>query len=94
MAAQGKLRTFSGGYAAYCIACKEYHIFDRRWEFNGDFDIPSFTPSMLVSDGWNGICHSFVVNGEWRYLSDCSHPLAGCVAELRNEEELEFAEIN
>jgi hypothetical protein len=32
----------------YCPACKCGHGFDKRWSFNGDFDKPTFTPSMLV----------------------------------------------
>lgn len=94
MAANGKLRKFFEGYAAYCPACEEYHIFDLRWKFNGDFNSPTFTPSMLVTDERNGVCHSFIVNGEWRYLSDCSHSLAGCVAGMRDEEALENAETD
>jgi len=32
-----------------CPGCKHYHVFDQRWTFNGDFDKPTFTPSMLVN---------------------------------------------
>lgn len=94
MSAQGKLRKTESGYAAFCPGCKEYHIFDSRWSFNGDFDAPSFNPSFLAwtngdSDPeWNipaSRCHSFVVNGEWRFLEDCTHGLKGSVQPMRNE---------
>lgn len=57
------------------------------WEFNGDLDRPTFTPSILtkVTNPYSGktmICHSFVTDGRIRYLSDCTHKLAGQEVEL------------
>jgi hypothetical protein len=53
---QGKLRTLSDGKLAfYCNGCKQYHGINidsntsPNWEFNGDYDKPTFTPSILVS---------------------------------------------
>jgi hypothetical protein len=38
-------------------------------------------------DGWGGgyveeVCHSFVTNGQIKYLSDCTHELAGQTIDL------------
>jgi hypothetical protein len=36
------------GWIIYCPGCKEYHHLDHRWTFNGDFNRPTFQPSLLV----------------------------------------------
>jgi hypothetical protein len=100
MSAQGKLRKTESGYASFCPGCKEYHIFDRRWIFDGNFDAPTFSPSLLVrtqGDKEWGIldtcCHSFVRDGNWQFLDDCTHELRGQTVLMRNEEEgWKFAE--
>lgn len=55
MAARGKLRTFEGGRVAFmCPGCKELHQVSigegagPRWGFNGEYDRPTFTPSVLM----------------------------------------------
>lgn len=87
-----------------CPGCEEPHFVrvgvpDRPcWGFNGDFERPTFSPSILVTSGhhvqgwkpgdgcWCGtedaafgcsVCHSFVEAGQIRFLSDCTHALAG-----------------
>lgn len=36
-------------YAFYCKGCGHHHSFHKeKWWFNGDFDRPTFTPSLLV----------------------------------------------
>lgn len=34
-------------------------------------------PRHHVADGEQIICHSFVTDGQWRFLADCTHDLAG-----------------
>ena len=58
MAARGVLRTIAGGLVAfYCPGCKEMHQVRIEgegrpaWGFNGDYDRPTFTPSILVRTG-------------------------------------------
>lgn len=104
MGLRGILRTIEGGRLGfYCPGCKELHqvaIGDGpgpRWGFNGDYDRPTFTPSVLVR--WNEpsdvpeefddtskdkqfFCHSFVTNGEIQFLGDCTHELAGQTVRL------------
>ena len=74
---KGRLRVCEDGLAAYCSACKTYHLFDKRWIHNGDFDKPSFTPSMHVNPNQGDSCHSFLTDGVWRYCEDSRHEYAG-----------------
>jgi hypothetical protein len=72
-----------GGYLIYCPGCKSHHVFDTRWTFNGDFEQPTFSPSMLVNQHRpESRCHSFVTDGKIQYLSDSFHDLAGQTVEL------------
>ena len=34
-----------------CPACECGHMFDNKWEFNGDIEKPTFHPSLLVRSG-------------------------------------------
>jgi hypothetical protein len=74
---KGKLQILDDGLAAYCPACKTYHLFNKRWTHNGDFDEPSFTPSMHVNAGQSDACHSFLTDGIWHYCEDSKHEYAG-----------------
>lgn len=72
----------NGMHWVWCPGCDMRHRFDERWQFNGDNEKPTFSPSLLVR--WDfgeqrepKVCHSFVRDGEWQYLSDCTHSLAG-----------------
>jgi hypothetical protein len=59
----------------------------KGWTFNGDLERPTFSPSLLVT-GYlnkkhpNGICHSYITNGQIQYLGDSTHELAGKTIEL------------
>lgn len=81
-----------GGWLIYCPGCHNSHLFDNRWKFNGDVDKPTFMPSMLVNgskiikeyDGetYGHRCHSFVTDGKIKFLSDCTHSMAGQTVDL------------
>ena len=46
------------------------------WTWNGDLDKPTFQPSMLVNQSVpESRCHSFVTDGNIRFLGDCWHDL-------------------
>lgn len=79
---------------AHIIAVKRYGPEHPVWDWNGDRDRPTFSPSLLVT--WNGspkrdndhpkyphsvdhrrVCHSFVRDGHWEFLGDCTHHLRG-----------------
>lgn len=69
-------------YVFWCPACVDHHTFthypdsSRGWSFNGDWDNPSFTPSLLYPDR-RPVCHLFVTAGHIHYCGDCGHSLAG-----------------
>lgn len=79
-----KVKVEGNLYRIYCEACQSDHSLNNTWSFNNDFDKPTFSPSILVT--WTlydsedvsvkKICHSFVVDGVWQYLSDCTHDKA------------------
>ena len=76
---------------ALCPACGFEHSFrvdldghgkhTSVWEFNGDYDSPTFSPSMLANKDrmqeHHPICHSFLRDGIWQFLGDCTHEMAG-----------------
>jgi hypothetical protein len=75
----------------YCPGCKQYHAFDDRWTFNGDYEKPTFSPSLLIRAPYmenveNYRCHSFVREGKIQFLSDCTHDLAGQTVKMESEE--------
>lgn len=78
-----KVEPVEGGWAThhfYCPGCKTGHGFDdKRWEFNGDLDKPTISPSLLVTHPYKGVlqtCHSFIKEGMIQFLGDCTHELA------------------
>ena len=78
-------------YFVYCPACERAHQFiieneadpSHVWQFDGNEDAPTFSPSLLVESGPmkpgapNHICHSYLRKGSWEFLTDCSHGYAG-----------------
>jgi hypothetical protein len=68
-----------------CPGCDDNHgiVVDgsRGWTWNGDGDRPTISPSILCTATWgNGrktVCHSFIRDGRWEFLGDCTHSLAG-----------------
>jgi hypothetical protein len=87
----------------FCPGCNEHHgIITNRgatggpvWDFNGDLDRPTVSPSILVTwpanpdaseefKEWRTErrCHSFIREGKIQYLSDCTHELAGQTIEI------------
>lgn len=73
------LRRFDGGYTHWCPGCKEMHgIFDR-WQFNGNVDRPTFTPSVKITGKqtvknergeWTG---EWVLDANGNALDECCH---------------------
>lgn len=77
----------------FCPACKEFHYIGVAknnmgfpiWQFNGDNEIPTVSPSVMVEyhgADKNTICHSFISDGKIRFLSDCTHGLAGKTVDM------------
>lgn len=76
------------GHAHWCPGCKEMHVIPKTWQFNGDIDKATFSPSVKITfpKGYykNGefsteekICHYILTDGVLHFCSDCSHELAG-----------------
>ena len=80
-----------GSLSALCPACKFEHSFDVDlekhgkhtrdiWTFDGNYESPTFNPSMLSNknqtDEYKPICHSWLHNGIWQFLGDCTHVMA------------------
>jgi len=105
MARIGVLRTLEGGRIGFhCPGCRKPHVVNVSpggWGFNGNYERPTFTPSVLVT--YNGpdagadrgdgdrappaVCHSFVTDGQIQFLGDCTHALAGQTVPLTAETE-------
>lgn len=78
MCIKGKLRLGEGGYLVYCPGCEKHHFIDQRWRFDGNFDEPTFSPSILVApNDLRRRCHSYIFKGKWQFLRDSCHRLAG-----------------
>ena len=75
-------------YVTTSPATGQYIVFDERWDFNGDFEKPTFRPSMLMQypaenpETGHVREHFFVTDGKIQYLSDCHHSLAGKTVEM------------
>jgi len=82
------LRRLTGGptgWIFHCPGCNEPHWFeDDRWQFNGDMERPTFSPSLLMgSKGMAGPrCHLFVREGKIQFLGDCEHEMAGQTVDM------------
>lgn len=91
-----KVSNHPGLYAFDCLGCGHLHqIADKtytgpgaKWEFDGNLDQPTFSPSYLL---WCDdpetkqrlkTCHSFIKEGKIQYLDDCTHHLKGQTVEL------------
>lgn len=50
------------------------------WAWNGDLVNVTLEPSILTRTSRGGqadfVCHSFLRNGQWQFLGDCTHHLA------------------
>lgn len=79
-----------------CPGCNSVHLINvewpldngAKWSFNGDFDNPTFHPSVNISVhfGEEGIpdqrCHYVITNGKIKYESDTTHSLSGQTVDL------------
>lgn len=51
-----------------------------RWDFNNNFESPTLNPSILTRFNMGGeefVCHSFLRDGVFEFLSDSTHQYAG-----------------
>lgn len=57
------------------------------WSWDGNLERPTVSPSILTrysrDEGKShDICHSFLRDGVFEFLNDCTHPLAGKKVEM------------
>ena len=79
-------------YTFYCPGCKHEHTYavfadKSQWNFNGNLERPSFTPSLLNRDidqegKTKSVCHLFVTDGKIIYCNDCTHSFSGQTIDL------------
>jgi hypothetical protein len=80
-------------YEYMCLGCGYTHVFGLRGEgghhsWNGDYDSPTVSPSLVQNFVPGTMCHSYIKNGHIQYLSDCTHALAGKTIELPDIEKI------
>jgi hypothetical protein len=50
------------------------------WEFNGNLERPTLSPSIMTRYNLGEtevVCHSFLTDGVWNFLDDCTHQYKG-----------------
>lgn len=93
-----KIKQLSNGDVVfYCPGCKHLQRITKIWEFNGDFEQPTFSPSIKTwtnsynrdgsIKGVDFVCHSFVTDGKIQFLSDCTHELKNQTVDLPDIEQ-------
>jgi hypothetical protein len=74
------------GYAFHCPGCDHAHIYytagPMTWSFNGDFERPTFAPSLLNTcpnhpDPKQRLCHLNLTGGILHYDGQNAHDLKG-----------------
>lgn len=53
-----------------------------QWQWDGNLEFPTLSPSILTKFNYGDppeerVCHSFLKNGVWDFLGDCTHSLVG-----------------
>ena len=76
--------------AFHCPGCEGGHAIPvtgpRAWQWNGSYEKPTITPSLLVNVGGSNptepICHSVITEGMIQFQADSTHALAGKLIEM------------
>jgi len=82
------------GYAFYCPGCKHLHVYyvvgRIVWNFNGNMDLPTFSPSLLNHrEGYR--CHLNLTDGKIFFHADSTHELKETAVDLPMYEEAKVA---
>ncbi len=62
--ASSKLRRVQGGYAHWCPGCSQMHVLPSSWNFDGNLESPTFTPSFRHS-GVKTVYEDGKWTGDW-----------------------------
>lgn len=70
----------------YCPGCKHDHVFfSDGWDFNYNYDKPTFNPSLLnIGPNGSSRCHLYVNNGQIYYQDDCDHEMKGLIIPMKD----------
>lgn len=73
--------------AHWCPGCDEVHSIKvegagSNWKFDGNYDAPTFDPSVRVSDSKGTTCHYFIRAGRIEFCGDSPHALSGKTVDL------------
>lgn len=89
-----KIHQLGNRFIFVCPGCNAEHAFQSgsefgpNWIFNGDFNKPTFSPSLLYNAERRNPavpqCHLYVKNGMIEFLSDCTHNLAGKTVPMKD----------
>lgn len=78
MGVRGKLRIASDGPMWWCPACESYHP-AGRWQFNGDYENPTFSPSFQVRTGHYADGNKDECYCNWAERFPNEEPLSACM---------------
>lgn len=76
------------GWMFWCPGCEFFHWYNTDstkkpcWQFNGNPESPTFTPSLRMYDNDGTTCHLFVTDGQIHFCGDCRHDLSGKIVPL------------
>ena len=72
-----------GCHDIHCVRIKGQTPEHVVWDWNGSLVKPTITPSILVNMyNPDRICHSFITDGNIKFLEDCYHELKGTIVPL------------
>lgn len=74
-----KLRRTERGYSHWCPGCREMHVIFDSWQFDGNVDLPTFSPSVKITGKKTVRNDRGERTGEWvrdangNAVDDCCH---------------------
>lgn len=63
-------------YYHWCPACQDIHTLPDRWQFDGNLEKPTFSPSFITRSSTrhgDQICHYTITGGVIHFCSDSTH---------------------
>lgn len=77
-----KLRRGPAQFFHWCPGCEEMHPLPDSWQFDGNLERPTFSPSFKQGGAGVGnmkadVCHYFIRDGQIEFCGDSWHSLKG-----------------
>lgn len=66
----------------HSLCVDKKNLMGAVWNWDRNEEAPTFTPSLMVNKLSGNRCHSFIRAGQWQFLSDCHHNLAGKTVDM------------